>query len=110
MINTGELLHGFITKYYIPKSELGAKIGRNSLSILNYTRSSSIQTKLLEKICHATKHNFFRDIADHFPDDYTRDLSFKKDVVEQKDVLIAELREEIKVLKIQNELLMKIKG
>lgn len=110
MINTGEMLLRFITKNHIPKGELGAKIGRNSLSILNYTRNDSIQTKLLVKICHATKHNFFRDIADQLPEDYTFYKPVDRSELIEKEQLIAQLQEENKVLRIQNELLMKIKG
>lgn len=110
MVNTGEMLLRFITKNHISRKVLGAKIGRNSLSVANYTKKSSIHTKLLLRICEATKHNFFRDIADQMPEDYTFTKPVDRTELIEKEQLIAQLQEENKVLKIQNELLMKIKG
>jgi hypothetical protein len=85
-------------------------IGRNSLSISNYTKNKSIQTDILLKIAHATKHNFFRDIADQLPPDYTYTKPEDKTLLNEKDQLIAQLQEENKVLKIQNEILLRVIG
>jgi DNA-binding Xre family transcriptional regulator len=108
-IDTGKLLHDFMQKNKIVKTQLGKEINRNPLSILNYTKNISIQTGILIEICHALKHNFFRDIADQLPNDFTRTKPDDLTLINEKDQLIAELKEENKILKIQNELLMKIR-
>ena len=109
-IDTGKLIDDFITKKRIFKSNLGRDINRNGLSILAYTRNSSIQTGILIDLCHALKHNFFRDIADQLPDDFTRTKLDDKTLVNEKDQLIAQLQEENKVLTIQNEILLRVKS
>ena len=109
-INTGQLIANFISVKKISKTELGLAINRKGLSILAYIRNSSIQTGILIDICHATKHNFFRDIADQLPDDFTRTKAEDNTLINEKDLIIAQLREEVKVLTIQNEVLMRVKG
>jgi hypothetical protein len=110
MIDTGRMILDYLSNNRLSKTEFGNKIGRNGLSILNYTRNRSIQTSILLSITHATKHNFFRDIADQLPNDYTITKPEDKTLINEKDQLIAQLQEENKVLKIQNEILLRVKG
>lgn len=105
-INTGKLLMDFILKKRLTFISIGRKINRTGKSIFKYTENISIQTGILLEICHATKHNFFQDIANQIPSDFT----INTDIKSPKDELIAQLQQEINVLKIQNELLMKLKG
>ena len=109
-IDTGALLDKYIQQHRIVKTELGAEIKRNGLAILQYTRNASIQTGILIDLCYALKHNFFRDIADQLPEEFTITKATDNSLFTEKDQLIAQLQEENKVLKIQNELLMKVKG
>lgn len=69
-------------------------------------RNESIQTGILLDICYALKHNFFKDIANQLPDDFTTTNPTDKSLISEKDQLIAQLQEENKVLKIQNDVLM----
>jgi hypothetical protein len=110
MIDTGKMILDYITKNRMSKTELGEKINRNGLSILNYTRNKSIQTEILLNISNATKHNFFRDIADQLPNDYTITKPEDKTLINEKDELIAQLQEENKVFRIQNEILLRVRG
>ena len=110
MLDTGQMLDDYITFNRVSKSDLGEKIGRNGLSILNYTRSTSIRTHILWNICEATKHNFFKDIANLLPETYTETKKDDKSLITEKDQLIARLQEENKVLKIQNDILLKVRG
>jgi hypothetical protein len=108
-INTGTLLGDYVNKNKIIKTDLGVAIGRNGLAILQYMRNESIQTGILIDICYALKHNFFKDIANQLPDDFTTTNPTDKSLISEKDQLIAQLQEENKVLKIQNEVLMLMK-
>ncbi|WP_445709881.1 hypothetical protein [Flavobacterium sp.] len=101
-IDTGTLLSDFISKNKINKSELGKTINRDGVSILKYTQNGSIQTGILIELCYALKHNFFQDIANQLPDNFSAKTHKKEE--------IDALKEEIKVLKIENELLMKLKS
>lgn len=106
MIDTGKMILDFMNERRLSKTELGAMIGREGISILQYTRNKGIQTEILLNLCNATKHNFFQDIANELPKDYT----VNKDIFAEKDALIMQLQEEVKVLKIQNEVLLRVKG
>ena len=111
-INTGKLLDDFLRKNRIPKTHVASDIGRSKVSVLKYTQNVSIQTGILIDLCYALKYNFFQDMADMLPKDFTHIeiIDTEKKAFESSQLeLIAELQEENKVLKIQNELLMKIK-
>jgi hypothetical protein len=87
---------------------MGRRINRNGDSVSKYILNISIQTGILLDICHAVNHNFFADIAGQLPDSYT--ITDRNSLISEKDQLIAQLQEENKVLKIQNDLLMRLKG
>ena len=105
-IDTGAFLDVFLKKNRITRAVLGRGIGRNGLSVLNYITSSSMQTSILLDICYALKHNFFQDMAHLLPADFT----VSEDLKSGKDLRIAELEEENKVLKIQNEILLRVRN
>src|SRR6476661_5839091 len=110
MIHIGKMILDYLNKNRMSKTELGGRIDRRGISITNYSRSESIQTGILLKLSHATKHNFFTDIADQLPADYSYIKPEDKTALNEKENLIAQLQEENKVLKIQNEILLRIKG
>ena len=101
-IDTGKLLSDFLSKNKINKAQVARKIYRNGVSVLKYTQNESIQTGILIELCYALNHNFFQDIANQLPNTFTGN--------EHKDKELEALKEEIKVLKIQNEVLMKIRS
>ena len=112
-INTGKILDDYLTKNRIAKASLGRKINRDRVSVLRYTQNISIQTGILLDICHALKYNFFQDLANALP----RDFAFQEvidteriAIENERQALIEKLKNENNTLKIQNELLMKIKG
>lgn len=108
-INTGTLLMTFLQKKRIFKSGLGTAINRNGRSVNEYLKNESIQTGILIEICYALKHNFFRDIANELPEDFTITNPADQSLISEKDQLIVQLQEENKVLKIQNDILMQMK-
>lgn len=105
-IDTGAMLEQYLSEKRISKSSLAEKINRNSQSINKYIGNSSIQTGILLDMSYALKHNFFQDIASQIPADFT----VNQKQTQQYKSQIEALQEENKVLKIQNELLMKIRG
>lgn len=105
-IDTGKLLNDFFKKNHIIKGDLGKKISRNGQSIINYGKKDSIQTGILIELCYALEHNFLLEMANQLPKHF-----LPKPIHEvETEKLIAEMKEEIKILKVQNELLMKIKA
>ena len=111
-IDTGKLLDDFLRKNRITKTDLAANINRNKVSVLKYTQNVSIQTGILIDICHALKYNFFQDLANALPKDFDSLPVVDNEKAARENnqqILIAHLQEENKILKIQNDLLMKIK-
>jgi hypothetical protein len=70
-IDTGVLLKKHLEQHRISKASVGRGIGRSGLSVLNYMFNSSIQTDILIDISYALKHNFFQDMANKLPADFT---------------------------------------
>lgn len=105
-INTGKILNDYLQKNRITKRELGRKINRGGDSIGKYIENSSIQTGILIEISQVLKHNFLQDLADSLPKEFASNIKHS----DENDQLIANLKEEIKVLQIQNELLMRMKS
>ncbi|RAR70808.1 hypothetical protein [Flavobacterium aciduliphilum] len=112
-IDTGKLIEIYITKNRISKTELGRKINRKGISILRFIESPSMQTGILIDICHAVKHNFLHDLAIQLPSDFTKNEVEDTERISKENemkALINMLQEENNTLRIQNELLMKLKG
>ena len=107
-IHTGKLLRGVIKEKHISHPALAKMIDRIPLSVKQYTVKQSMQTAVLVEICHALKHNFFSDLADKLPQDYSRNQPETDKILQEKEALIAQLQEENKVLKIQNDILLEI--
>lgn len=105
-INTGNLLHNYIVRNRIIKDQLGRDINRNGKGVGKFIQNASIQTGILIDICYALNHNFFQDIANQLPKEFTVDKTL--DANNQNSIL--RILEENKILKIQNELLMKMKS
>lgn len=109
-ISTGKILEKKIKAKNLSYKAVGEAINRNGLSVFKYTESSSLQTSVLIDFCYALKHNFFSDIADQLPMEFTKNQPNTDQLNAEKDALIAQLQEENKVLKIQNDVLMKIRS
>ena len=108
-IDTGGLLTDYFVKNRIVKSQLGEQIHRDCVAIIRFGRSKSIQTSILIDICYALKHNFFMDIANQLPPEFTTN-SASTSKQEDKDHLIELLQEELKIVRAQNEVLLKLLG
>lgn len=106
-IDTGRLIENFMTINRISKAQLGRDIDRSGSTVLSYTENNSIQTGILLDICHAFKHNFFKDIADSLPEDFTYTKPKNNEFVTEKDQLIAQLQEELRTMSIENNLMKK---
>lgn len=105
-IHIGKLLEVYVKKYFVKKKELAHDIDRSTQSITKYLQNDSIQTSILIDICYALEYNFFQDMANNLPREFTKTQEIN---IEEQE-MIQQLQEENKVLKIQNELLMKLKG
>ena len=105
-IDVGNLLRNYLKDNLIQGQTLANLIGRTGQTVTLYQKYSDMRTATLENICYALEHNFFQDLANHLPSDFTVDARLNAG----NSQLIAQLQEENKVLRIQNELLMKLKG
>lgn len=105
-INVGQLLRNYLKDNQIHGETLASMIGKTGQMVTLYKNSSDMRSNTLEEICYVLKHNFFQDLANHLPREFTVNANLNS----ANQELIAQLQEENKVLRIQNELLMKLKG
>jgi DNA-binding Xre family transcriptional regulator len=107
-IDTGKLIDEFLYKNRIAKSDLGKEIHRTGVSIIRYIQNSSIQTGILLDICHALKHNFFQDIADQLPTDFSvnKPPLDNSAIISEKDNEIQDLKAQIKILEAEKSVLL----
>lgn len=107
-IHTGVMLNNMLKEKNVSNPELGKLIGRIPLSVKQYRQKGTLQTAVLAEICHALQHNFFSDMADKLPQYFTKNQPNTDKIIAEKDALIAQLKEENKVLKIRNEVLIEV--
>lgn len=105
-IHIGELLHSYFEKKRIRRAALARLMNMNLRSILVYEKKESIKTDRLLEICEHLKHNFFMDIALQLPAEY----STTKDIFEEKNTKITALEEELKLVKAERDVLLKVLG
>lgn len=105
-INTGKLLDAHLKNNKIHGEYLANRLGVQGQTVSKYRSGSIMRSNTIEEICYALEHNFFQDLANHLP----REFSVNANLNSANQELIAQLQEENKVLKIQNELLMRLKG
>ena len=105
-INFGQLLSSYTEERFIRSDKLGALIGKTSQSIAKYKSQAIIRTDTIVELSYALKHNFFQDMANQLP----REFTVNAELNAANQSLIAQLQEENKVLRIENNLLMRMKG
>lgn len=104
--NIGQLLTSHFEKYRTRRAALARHMGVHTATILSFQKKESIQTKTLLTLCIHLKHNFFMDIAQMLPPEYTT----TQNPFEAKDLRIAQLEEELKLVKTERDVLLKVMG
>jgi hypothetical protein len=104
IVNTGELIKTYFEQKRIRRAALARLMGKSLKAVLQHEKNSTIQTRILWDLSVALKHNFFMDIAQMLPNDFsTNDAIF-----EEKNNRIAELEQEVAILKKEKELLLEV--
>ena len=95
-IDISKILNAYFLKNRIRKAALARKLNKKSTYIGYLQKRPSIQTQTLLDLCHALQYNFFQDLALLIPKSYATATALECD---SKDETIAQLQEEIKILK-----------
>ena len=103
-IHVGELVKKHIDTKKVYKSALARKLQRKDSAIIRYQHSASLQTKVLQAISHALKHNFFADIAAQLPATYTTTVPADNTQTER----IAQLEHENALLQAKYDALVEV--
>jgi plasmid maintenance system antidote protein VapI len=101
-IHIGNLIKEFIDKKYLKRSNIAYSMGVPNTAIYAYEKRNSIQTDTLFRLCTSLQHNFFMDIANALPKEFTQNA------MSSKDTLITQQTEEIHKLKLENDLLKEL--
>ena len=101
-IHIGRIITRSIEQKKITRSDLARAIGRDNTNIYAFEKRDSINCINIVKLCHALKHNLFRDIAEQLPADYTTAT------LSPLEKIIAEQAELIKTLQLENKLMREL--
>jgi transcriptional regulator with XRE-family HTH domain len=105
-IKTGELLTAYCTRNRIYKSALARKTGIGYQSLIKYLKSETLPLNTLLKLSEGLQHNFLMDIAVQLPKTYTTDAPI--DAIATNE--IEALKEKIKLLEAEKQLLLQVIG
>lgn len=100
--HSGNLISAVFRARRIHKNALSRVLGCNISTIVRLQHKPSVPSDRLWQLCHALKHNFFRDIADQLPPDFS--LTAPPDG--SKDRRIAELERQVQVLQAEKAVLL----
>ena len=101
-IHIGRIITQSIEQKGMTRSDIGRIMGRDNTNIYAFEKRDSINSINILKLCHALKHNLFRDIAEQLPADYTTAS------VSPLEKVIAEQAEQIKKLQWENDLMKEL--
>ena len=105
-LHFGEMLHTYFEDKRIRRAVLARLLNLGLKALMQHEKNESIQTKRLLEICTHLKHNFFMDIALMLPKEY----STTQNPFEAKNQKIAQLEEELKLIKAERDVLLKVMG
>ncbi|CAM3851558.1 MULTISPECIES: hypothetical protein [Flavobacterium] len=103
-IDISKIINAYFLKNRIRKAALARKLNKKSSYIGYLQKRPSIQTQSLWDLCHALQYNFFQDLALLLPKSYSTTV-LENDT---KDETIAQLQQEIKILKAEKEVLLQV--
>lgn len=112
-IDTGKIIERLMYQFKFSNLEIERAIGRPGSSMYKYIRNSSIQTGILIDLCYAMKYNIFQEIANELPSEFAKIDKEAEEKLATKmnyEKRIADLEEENKILKVQLDIVMKLKG
>jgi hypothetical protein len=99
--HVGQYLSKLIASKKLKRSEITQMMGVQYSAFYGYENRPSLQFSIMIRLCHAMKYNIFLDIANRLPAEYEHD----KNLTSTQDNLLAQLQEENKKLKWENDLL-----
>lgn len=97
----GRYISKIIEAKKLKRGEITKMMGVQYSAFYGYESRPSLQYSIVSRLCHAMKYNIFLDLANRLPADYEYD----KTLGSAKDDLIAQLQEDNKKLKWENDLL-----
>lgn len=103
-IDMGELLSFHMESRFIRNEKLANLIGKTGQTITKYRTTEIMRSDMIAEISYALQHNFFQDMANLLPAEFTVNAELNSN----NQRYVNQLEEENKVLKIQNELLIQL--
>jgi arginine/lysine/ornithine decarboxylase len=106
MIHIGKLLNSYLEKKRISRAALARKMDINLINLMKMEKKEHLNTSRLLEISTILQHNFFMDIAQALPTNFTNN----QDIFEEKNLEIEKLKKEIEKLTIERDVLLRING
>lgn len=105
-LDTGAMISAYCKKKRIYKAPLARKMNIDYGSLFYYLKTKSMDLNKLIAFSEAMNHNFLMDLAVQLPATYTTDAP----VDTSKDEEITRLKEQIKILEAEKEVLIRVFG
>jgi uncharacterized protein YlxW (UPF0749 family) len=86
-----------------PKNNLAKHTNRSLATVSRQLRMPSMQTNVLFEFCHVLKRNFFEDLADALPVEYSKKAAEKQQHLQKLENDLVKLQEENVLLKAENK-------
>ena len=105
-LDTGALISAYCKKKRIYKSALARKLEIDYSSLFYHLKTKSMDLNRLIAFSEVFNHNFLMDLAVQLPSSFTTDAA----VDPSKDEEIVRLKEQVKTLETEKEILLKVLG
>jgi len=103
-IHVGKMIRKHLDEKKYNQAALARREGWKARDVAYYFKKSSIQVNTLIRFCNGFRYNFLRQLADQLP------AEFPPHATNPLEERIKVLEEEIKLLKIENEVLREVVG
>jgi len=103
-INVGHLVWRYVKlEEKKPKNMLAKATNRSLTTIMRQLRKPSMQTNVLFEFCHVLKRNFFEDLAETLPVEYSKKATENLQRIQHLENELARQQEENVLLKAENK-------
>lgn len=102
-VHTGHLVWRYLIDTKQPRALLAKETNRSLTTISRQLRKPSLQVAELFEFCNVVKHNFFEDLAQKLPPEYSTAASDRAKLHAEMEEKIHQLLEENERLKAENK-------
>jgi len=105
-MDAGNLIVAHIKTHKTSRAALSRKLEINDTTLYRMLKQTKLNTHQVEAFSHALKHDFFMDFSNLLPANYHKNITTTNDL----ETKITTLQEELKLVKAERDVLLKVLG